>query len=133
MYLLDTSVVLELLLDQEKADEVELFLRNTLQQNLHLSEFSLYSLGIALLRRRMHDTFLRSVDDMLVTSAFRLVRLTVEDMASIVELSRRFNLDIDDAYQYAAAEKYGLTIVSFDGDFDRTERGRKTPAQAMEA
>jgi hypothetical protein len=28
--------------------------------------------------------------------------------------------------------KYGLTIVSFDADFGRTERGRKAPAQVLE-
>ena len=39
---------------------------------------------------------------------------------------QQFSLDFDDAYQYVAAEKYGLTIVSFDNDFDRTERGRET-------
>ena len=42
---------------------------------------------------------------------------------------QRFNLDFDDAYQYVAAEKFNLEIVSFDSDFDRTERGRKTPDQ----
>jgi len=41
--------------------------------------------------------------------------------------AQRFGLDFDDAYQYAVAERYGLTIISFDGDFDRTARGRKTP------
>jgi len=40
-----------------------------------------------------------------------------------------FKLDFDDAYQYIAAEKYDLTIVSFDSDFDRTTRGRKTPSE----
>ncbi|MGQ9631843.1 MAG: PIN domain-containing protein [bacterium] len=126
MYLLDTSIILELLLDQEKADEVERFLRGTPPEGLHLSEFALYSLGVVLMRRKMHDTFLRSVDDLLVTGGIQLVRLGVEDMQNIVRASRRFSLDFDDAYQYAAAEKYNLTIVSFDSDFDRTERGRKT-------
>jgi predicted nucleic acid-binding protein len=37
----------------------------------------------------------------------------------------RFNLDFDDAYQYVVAEKYNLTIISFDSDFDRTELKRK--------
>lgn len=42
-----------------------------------------------------------------------------------------FNLDFDDAYQYALAERYDLTIVSFDSDFDRTARGRQSPSQIM--
>jgi predicted nucleic acid-binding protein len=39
----------------------------------------------------------------------------------------------DDAYQYVAAEKYNLTLVSLDSDFDRTERGRQTLAQIASA
>ena len=132
MYLLDTNIALELLLDQEKADEVERFLRNTSPESLHLSEFALYSLGIVLLRRKMHDTFLQSVDDLLVTGGIRLVRLGVEDMQDIVRASRRFNLDFDDAYQYVAAEKYNFALVSFDSDFDRTERGKITPAEVLQ-
>ena len=132
MYLLDTNIALELLLDQEKADEVERFLRNTSPESPHLSEFALYSLGIVLLRRNMHDTFLQSVDDLLVTGGIRLVRLGVEDMQDIVRASWRFNLDFDDAYQYVADEKYNLALVSFDDDFDHTERGRKTPAEALQ-
>ena len=131
MYLLDTNIILELLLDQEKADEVERFLRNTPPASLHLSEFALYSLGVVLFRHKMHDTFLQSVKDLLVTGGIRLVRLVVEDMQDIAHAARRFNLDFDDAYQYTAAEKYGLTIVSFDADFDRTEQGRKTPGEIL--
>ena len=29
------------------------------------------------------------------------------------------------------AEKHDLTLVSFDADFDRTDRGRKTPADIL--
>ena len=43
-----------------------------------------------------------------------------------------FNLDFDDAYQYVAAEKNDSIIVSLDTDFDRTERGRKTPWEVLQ-
>ncbi|MBM3179383.1 MAG: hypothetical protein FJZ86_03415 [Chloroflexi bacterium] len=43
----------------------------------------------------------------------------------------KFGLDLDDAYQYTAAEKYDLTIISFDSDFDNTKRKRKTPGEIL--
>ena len=43
----------------------------------------------------------------------------------------RFKLDYDDAYQYALAEKDNLILVSFDSDFDRTKRGKATPADLL--
>ena len=43
----------------------------------------------------------------------------------------KFKLDFDDAYQYVAADKYDLIIVSFDTDFDTTEKGRKTPKEIL--
>jgi len=39
-----------------------------------------------------------------------------------------FDFDFDDAYQYSVAEKYDFTLISFDTDFDRSKRGRKSPA-----
>ena len=131
MYLLDTNIILELLLDQENADEVEQFLRNISPQSLHLSEFSLYSLGVILIRRNMHNLFVQSIDDLLITGGIRQVRLELEDIPNLVNISQRFNLDFDDAYQYVAAEKYDLIIVSFDRDFDRTERGKRTLLQVL--
>jgi len=77
MYLLDTNIILELLLDRERAGEVERLLRDTSPETLHLSEFSLYSLGIVLMRRKLHDLFVRTVDDLLVRGGIRLVRLGV--------------------------------------------------------
>ncbi|MBC7343880.1 MAG: PIN domain-containing protein [Clostridia bacterium] len=53
-------------------------------------------------------------------------------MEDIIHAAQQFGLDFDDAYQYAVAAHYKLTIVSFDSDFDRTERGRKTPRELLE-
>jgi predicted nucleic acid-binding protein len=61
-----------------------------------------------------------------------MLSLSYEDMGNVIEVSARFNLDFDDSYQYVVAEKYNLTIISFDSDFDRTELGRKTPREVLE-
>lgn len=60
-----------------------------------------------------------------------MIHLEPEDTEHLVRVIEQFNLDFDDAYQYVAAEKYNLALVSFDSDFDHTERGRKTPAEAL--
>jgi uncharacterized protein len=131
MYLLDTNLVAEVLLGQAKAEEVKRFLSTVGGQNLSLTEFSLYSLGIILARHKMYDTFSQAVNDLLLTGGIRLVRLGLTDMQDVTEACRKFNLDFDDAYQYAVAKKYDLTIVSFDSHFDQTDRGRKTPADVV--
>ena len=53
--------------------------------------------------------------------------LDSQELLALPEVSKRFRLDFDDSYQYAVAQKYGLEIMSFDADFDRTERGRMIP------
>ncbi len=78
-------------------------------------------------RRKRPQAFRQFLDDMVISDRVLPVSLSIEDMASLIEPVQRFNLDFDDAYQYVAAEKNDLTIVSFDRDFDRTPRGRKTP------
>lgn len=45
----------------------------------------------------------------------------------MIDAAANFNLDFDEAYQYMTPEKFGLTIVSFDGDVDRTALGKTDP------
>ena len=133
MYLLDSNIVLELLLDQDQADEVERFLRTVPRESLHISEFSLYSVGIVLFRRQKFEAFGRLLNDLVATGGVRVLRLSIRDLEGLAEVARRFRLDFDDAYQYAVAETTALTIVSFDGNSNRTERGCRTPSQLVNA
>ena len=57
----------------------------------------------------------------------RLMTLSIPGIVDVIDTAQRFNLDFDDAYQYVVAKKNKLEIISFDADFDQTERGRKTP------
>jgi predicted nucleic acid-binding protein len=131
MFLVDTNVWLERLLDQERAGEVGEFLDSVEAAQLLISEFSLYSIGIALCKLGKDEVFEDFVADTLVDSGVRRVRLNTQDLGHLLAARQRFRLDFDDAYQYVAAAEAGATIVSFDVDFDRTDRGRKTPAEGL--
>jgi predicted nucleic acid-binding protein len=61
-----------------------------------------------------------------------LLRLAPAELRDVARCSKQFGLDFDDAYQYVTADKHNLVIVSFGADFDRTERGRKTPQTVLQ-
>ncbi|HAG08842.1 MAG TPA: VapC toxin family PIN domain ribonuclease [Desulfotomaculum sp.] len=103
MYLLDSNIFLELFLNQDKADEVEQFLRTKPKEKFYISEFSLYSIAIVLFHRKLFETFMRFLNDLIITGGVRLLRLSVQDMEKVAAAALRFNLDFDDAYQYAKA------------------------------
>src|SRR3990172_6352038 len=126
--LIDTNILLEIILEQEKADEARALLSRTDDQWLCMSDFGLHSIGLLLVRRKQPDIFRQFVQDMIVDGGVAVSSLAAEDMESVLEASEKFNLDFDDAYHYAVAGKHGLILVSFDADFDRTQRGRRTPS-----
>ena len=131
MYLLDTCIPLELLLEQERAGEVAAFLKAPPSVPLFISDFSIFSLGILCLRRGKEAAFARFTNDLQTSDAVRVIRLELVDMKDVLNAAIRFGLSFDDAYQYTVAKKHNLTVVSFDTDFDRTDRGRKTPGELM--
>ncbi len=129
MYLVDTNVWLETLLEQEREEEARNFLQRTDSVNLFLTDLSLFSIGIILTRLKKDALFQTFLRDTVEESGVTLIRLDTDGLDRILALRRSVSLDFDDAYQYVAAEAHGLMLISFDADFDRTERGRKEPYQ----
>ena len=129
MYLVDTNVWLERLLGQARSEEVGLFLSTTPSERLFITDFTFHSIGIVMSRLERSRALLEFVQDAFLDGAAVLVQLSPEDIRRLVDIMDQFKLDFDDAYQYTAAEKHGLTIVSFDADFDGTELARKTPPE----
>ncbi len=109
MYLVDTNVWLERILDQARSDEVGRFLSRIPSERLAMSDFALHSIGVVLSRLNKAEALLRLVQDAFIDGAVTIVRLEPDDLARVVSLQAAFSLDFDDAYQYAAAEKQGLT------------------------
>jgi len=129
MYLVDTNIWLERLLDQARANEVGSFLDHIPSEQIFITDFSFHSIGIVMSRLNQKEALLRFIRDAFSDGAVALVHLDPTDTQQLVRIMDEFKLDFDDAYQYMAAEKYNLIIVSFDGDFDRTTRGRRTPSE----
>jgi predicted nucleic acid-binding protein len=126
--LVDTNIFLEVLLEQSRADETRDFLSQVSNHDFFISDFLLHSIGLILLRRNKADAFRKFLADMILGAGTKVAFLKADEIARVIDLTATFSLDFDDAYQYATAEKYDLTLVSFDRDFDKTTRGRTEPS-----
>lgn len=120
--LVDTNVFLEVLLAQANAPEAEAFLKSARDHDLFMSDYTLHSIGLLLLRRGLPSVFRQFLADLITSGAVAVVSIAVEEMEGIIHAATTFHLDFDDAYQYVAADRYDLAIVSYDADFDRTPK-----------
>lgn len=131
MYLFDTNIWLERLLDQDKSVLVGELLDQILLDQIFITDFSLHSICIILTRHKQSQTLVDFIDDVVVDGDIRLLGCSPQDIVLVTDVMSRFGLDFDDGYQYLIAEQNNLVIVSLDGDFDKTPLGRKTPAQIL--
>lgn len=131
MYLVDTNVWLERLLNQDRSDEVGRFLEHVPAREVSVTDFTFHSICVILTRLARPKVLLDFVEDVFVDAAVSLVSIKPDDTQVVVDAIDKYKLDFDDAYQYLAAEQNNLTLISFDSDFDRTEKGKKTPAEIL--
>ena len=128
VYLLDTSIFLELLLDQKEAASVRALFNTKAPADLHASDLAFHSIGIILYQKNAAHLFSDFVRDLFGEGGITILSLGSEDIVRVEQVAAAFGLDFDDAYQYVIAEKFDLVLVSFDTDFDRTDKKRIMPA-----
>lgn len=127
MYLVDTNIWLEVLLEQDKEQEAHRFLSKVDSSLLHITDFSLFSIGIILSRLDELNVLKKFYKDVIYESKVNIIRLNPDQLLKLSEISSNFGLDFDDSYQYIATNEYDLKLISFDDDFDETDLDRYTP------
>lgn len=130
MYLIDTNIFLEGLLEQEKAESVRYFFQAVDIEKTFMTDLALHSIGIILFRLKKYELFTSFVEDMII-NGMEILSSTPEDLMKLDRTVQQYNLDFDDAYQYMLAEKHQLQLISFDKDFDSTKIGRKEPSEIV--
>lgn len=128
-YLIDANVWLEAMTAGAHWEAARDVIQKAPVGMLATTDFTLHTIGLIVSPRdpAMFSAFL---DDLIRRRVFTL-HLTPTDLYVVLDRMASADLDFDDAFQYLAAERNDLRIVSFDSDFDRTPRGRLTPAQAI--
>ncbi len=121
MYLIDTNIFLEILLEQEKADECSEFLNQITEQNRAclMSSYTLHSIETILSNLRRFEILTAFLDDIIDNQAIRQYHTTPEEEFEIIRTIPQLNLDFDDALQYYVAKKFSATIVTYDRHFNK--------------
>lgn len=130
MYLVDTNIFLEGLLQQQESESVKSFFLDIDLGLMSITDLALHSIGIILFRLGKHELFVKFLHDLII-DGMEILSLGERDLKGLEKVSKTFHLDFDDAYQYAVAELHDLQLVSFDKDFDNTKRGRKQPGEVL--
>ena len=128
MYLLDTNIFLEILLEQEKSGECEILLKNIKNSKVlfYVSSFTLHSIEVAMIHEgkiELLSDFLRFI---LANKIIRLDTNTNEEL-QILNFAKEFELDFDDAFQFYLCRRNNLKIISYDKHFDKLRIERVEP------
>ena len=126
-YLVDTNVWLERLLDQEKSVIASKFFDLITTDSLFVSDFSVHSIGVILSRLKKYDIFETFINDLFINGQIELLSLDSSDLLEVIGNIQKYKLDFDDSYQFSVAQKYDLTIITFDKDFNAKGIKKKTP------
>jgi len=130
--LLDTNIILEIALEQDNAQECVNLLEQYDKIDFFISDFSIHSIGVILNKRNNLEKLDKLIEDLRLVLKAILSLDHYYDLKRLINIMKAFDLDFDDAYQYRIAEKYKLTIVSFDKDFDKTKLGKRTPTEILQ-
>ena len=92
--LLDTNIFLEVILDQESAEEARTLLSKVEEHEFFLSDYSLHSIGLLLFRRGQHEIFRQFLIDMILEAGVTIIALSAQEMEGVIQVAQRFGLTL---------------------------------------
>ena len=133
MYLIDTNIILEFLLGQDKADEcinlIESFSHKKIP--IFISRFGLYTIEIIMLINKKQESLAEFLNFLMSYSNIRILSTDANEDKEIIKISDKHKLDFDDALHYYLCTRYNLKLISFDKHFDKTDIVRVEPKDLL--
>ena len=135
MYLIDSSIFLELVFDQQRAPECKNFMKKVKTEEIvcFVSDFNIDSILLAIYRYTKNVKLMQTF----LTAAIELENLSIyfigiDDRVKAIEHIEKYGLDFEDSLTLQAAIGSGCTsIVSFDKHFDNLQIKRIEPKDAV--
>lgn len=131
-YLVDTNIFLELLLDQERADECQELLdaASSGEVSCVVTRFTVHAVeGMLGSKLDVTRTFLKNLENSI---GIEVHATSIKEERQALRAADGNGLDFDDGIQYWMAREQDVdAIISFDTDFDNIDIDRKAPEQVL--
>lgn len=132
-FLIDTNIFLEFLLAQQRTEECVALMTMIEKGKLvaYVTSFALHGIEVILDRFKKTGELESFLDRVMAAKGLTVYPTSPEEEKNAVSFVKKFSLDFDDALHYSVAKSLGLTLVSFDKDFDRTDLRRAEPGRII--
>lgn len=134
MYLIDTSIFLEILLSRERKDECKKLLGMLRIGKIEgvVTDFTIHSIIVLMDNFGKLNELEVFLSSLTAYKSLHVYITSIFDEVRAIEIAKENSLDMDDAIQYTAALSINANaIVSFDKDFDNLKIPRKEPRQII--
>lgn len=128
---IDTSIFLELILDQERSKESKSLLDAIADGEIEavVSHFALHAIEATIRSSENLSEFLKDVEN---SKGLKIYDTSLSDERNISTLSEKIGLDFNDSVQfYVAKLTSSSSIVSFDKHFDGSGIPRREPSEIL--
>ncbi|MCX6258323.1 MAG: PIN domain-containing protein [Bacteroidia bacterium] len=131
MYLVDTNIWIERLLNQRRSEEIAEFLAQTYTRELFISDISLHSLVFLMLRFDKKNELITLLNDLFNNGKITVVSLNPEEINQVITGMEGHNLEYEDAYLLECARKYDLIIVTLNENLKKLDSKTLDPKEII--
>ena len=135
MYLIDANVLLEILLQQQKANDCERFLAKVRDGEVEalITDFLIDAIVLVMENHEKNpDDLATFISSLSAYKGLKIYFLSIADRLLATEHMKKFGLDFDDATTYQTMKRMNITaLVSFDDDFVVKGLKRTQPAASL--
>ncbi|GBC71103.1 hypothetical protein HRbin02_00881 [Candidatus Calditenuaceae archaeon HR02] len=126
MYLIDANVILEVLYKRERWQQTASFLERVKkgEETAYILHFTVHAISAILGEPELVSKLIIEISSW---RGLGIISTSLDEELAAAEKAIRIGLDFDDGLHYYAAKKRGLTIISYDRDFDNTDIKRLEP------
>lgn len=118
MYLFDSNIFLEILLQQEKTDAAQKALEEMSRDRPgFVTGFALHTIEVISTRAGEFDVLSKFMQFLRNYPFLKRYDTTTEEEEEICRRAPSLSLDFDDAIHHFVAEKHKLVLITFDSDF----------------